>query len=54
MYAAVIDLGRLGIVGHPVTIDDELVCHLVLLWDENRGGFKAIGLAGGAERAGLV
>ena len=38
--------------GHLVTIDDELVCHLVSLWDESRGCFKAIGLAGGAERAG--
>jgi hypothetical protein len=26
---ATISLGRLGIVGHPATIDDELVCHLV-------------------------
>jgi hypothetical protein len=51
---AVIDLSRLGIVGHPATIDDELVCHLVSLWDEDRGRFKAIGLAAGAERAGLV
>ena len=31
---AMIDLGRLGIVGHPTTIDDELVCHLVSVWDE--------------------
>jgi hypothetical protein len=53
---ATISLGRLGIVGHPATIDsdDELVCHLVSLWDEDRGGFKAIGLVGEAERAGLV
>jgi hypothetical protein len=28
--------------------------HLVSLWDEDRGGFKAIGLVGGAERAGLA
>ena len=36
MYAckAMIDLGRLGIVGHPTTIDNELVCHLVSVWDE--------------------
>jgi hypothetical protein len=51
---ATISLGRLGIVGHPATIDDELVCHLVSLWDEDRGGFKAIGLVGEVERAGLV
>ena len=51
---ATINLGRLGIDGHAATIDDELVGYLVSLWDEDRGRFKAIGLAGGAERAGLA
>jgi hypothetical protein len=32
-----INLGRLGIVGHLATIDDELVCHLVSLWDKDGG-----------------
>jgi hypothetical protein len=51
---AVIDLCGLGIVGHPATIDDELVCHLVSPWDEEGGSFKAIGLAGEAKRGPTV
>jgi hypothetical protein len=47
----VIDLDRLGIVRHPATIDDELVCHLVWI---NGGSSKAIGLAGEVKRADLV
>jgi hypothetical protein len=37
---ATISLGKLDIVGHPVTIDDELVCRLVSLWDEDGGTSK--------------
>ena len=43
---AVINLGRLGTFGNPATIEDELVCHLVSPWDEDRERFKAIELAG--------
>ena len=31
---ATISFGRLGIVGHTATIDNELVCNLVSVWDE--------------------
>lgn len=44
-----IDLRGLGIVGHPATIDDELVRDLVFPWNENRG-LETIGLAGEAKR----
>jgi hypothetical protein len=44
-----IDPCGLGIVGHPATIDDELVHDTVLPWNEDRG-FKTIGLAGEAKR----
>jgi hypothetical protein len=50
---ATISLGKLGIVGHPATIDDEFVCHLVSIWDEDGGASKQSGLWV-AERAGLV
>ena len=49
---ATISLGRFGIIGHPAITDDESICNVVSLWDEHKGCFKAIGLAGGAERAG--
>jgi hypothetical protein len=45
-----IDLGGLKIVGHPATIDDELGCHLVSPWDEDRECFKAIELTGEVNR----
>jgi hypothetical protein len=44
-----IDLCGLGVVGHPATINDKLVCNLVFPWNEDRG-FKTIGLAGEANR----
>ena len=31
---ATISFGRLGIVSHTATIDNELVCNLVSVWDE--------------------
>jgi hypothetical protein len=34
---ATISFGKFGIIGHPTTINGELVCHLVSLWDENGG-----------------
>jgi hypothetical protein len=46
----VIDLCGLGIVGHPATVNDELVCDLVSPWDVDCGSFEAIGLAGEVER----
>jgi hypothetical protein len=45
-----IDPSRLGIVGHPAIVDDKFVCHLVSIWDEDGGSFKAIGLASEARR----
>jgi hypothetical protein len=45
-----IDLDGLDIINHPVTIDDELVCHRVSPWDEDRERLKAIGLAGEVKR----
>ena len=46
---AMVDLCGLGIVGHPATIDDELVGDLVSPWNED-GCFKTIRLAGEPER----
>lgn len=46
-----INLRGLGIIGHPATIDDELVRDLVFPWNED-GGFETIGLAGEAKRGG--
>ena len=37
---ATISFGRLDIVGHTATMDDELVCHHVSLWDEDRGALE--------------
>ena len=44
-----INLCGLVIVGHPATIDDELVRDLVFPWNENRC-FETIRLAGEAKR----
>jgi hypothetical protein len=44
-----IDHFGLGIVGHPATINDELVLDRVFPWNKDRG-FKTIGLAGEANR----
>jgi hypothetical protein len=44
-----IDHFGLGIVGHPATINNELVLNRVFPWNEDRG-FKTIGFAGEANR----